>query len=354
MTILLCWWILLGNEAIDHLVVGFLLTQKVFFLGFLRSVLYKKWKLKLGWKLEEIHKNTFVLIEWPLEGDGFELYSDVGSCNVEEWVPEERIYLVSSGSSTEETITSWPISSTGGRELADVRAQEEVQHQSVVNVDAEEPTLSGREGNGVLEEGLTVVLMEEDAEADLVTEVQHDNVHLFDVSNKGTIVPRDSIDHVEGGHENSTDISIVAQHDGTMSSITSGSFGDGPGKEVGLAVKEKSESKGLGSPRQWRRSRKVWHKGYVHLDKRARLRFDMVLGSPEWVTQFHKAGIKTNDDTLIFSKASTKDVEYVKLCLLDYSRWLGHVLNTNKSQIFFLKNCPTSTKECIQKQLGSL
>ncbi|KAF4399903.1 hypothetical protein G4B88_021117 [Cannabis sativa] len=76
-----------------------------------------------------------------------------------------------------------------------------------------------------------------------------------------------------------------------MSSIASESFGDGPGKEAHL-------DHNLERKEEWRRlglGLVPGHRGYVHLDKRARLRLDMVLGSPEWVTQFHKAGIKTND-----------------------------------------------------------
>ncbi|KAM6584415.1 hypothetical protein CsatB_011417 [Cannabis sativa] len=51
----------LGVEAIEKSVVAKLYTNKTVFMGLLRSILGRKWKLAKGWKLQEVEPKTFIL-----------------------------------------------------------------------------------------------------------------------------------------------------------------------------------------------------------------------------------------------------------------------------------------------------
>ncbi|KAF4361618.1 hypothetical protein F8388_007634 [Cannabis sativa] len=51
----------LGVEAIEKSVVAKLYTNKTVFMGLLRSILGRKWKLAKGWKLQEVEPKTFII-----------------------------------------------------------------------------------------------------------------------------------------------------------------------------------------------------------------------------------------------------------------------------------------------------
>ncbi|KAF4400027.1 hypothetical protein G4B88_021241 [Cannabis sativa] len=51
----------LGVEAIEKSIVAKLYTNKTVFMGLLRSILGRKWKLAKGWKLQEVEPKTFIL-----------------------------------------------------------------------------------------------------------------------------------------------------------------------------------------------------------------------------------------------------------------------------------------------------
>ncbi|KAF4389469.1 hypothetical protein G4B88_006528 [Cannabis sativa] len=51
----------LGKDVVDRTVVIRLMSKKVMFLGLLRNILARKWRLTKGWKLEEVASNTFLL-----------------------------------------------------------------------------------------------------------------------------------------------------------------------------------------------------------------------------------------------------------------------------------------------------
>ncbi|KAF4346629.1 hypothetical protein G4B88_029892 [Cannabis sativa] len=51
----------LGVEAIEKSVVAKQYTNKTVFIGLLRSILGRKWKLAKGWKLQEVEPKTFII-----------------------------------------------------------------------------------------------------------------------------------------------------------------------------------------------------------------------------------------------------------------------------------------------------
>ncbi|CAL1374667.1 unnamed protein product [Linum trigynum] len=58
------------------------------------------------------------------------------------------------------------------------------------------------------------------------------------------------------------------------------------------------------------------------------------------------------DDTVIFGKASVKEVDHIQRILMNYGGITGQEINADKSSIFFSKNTPDALKGIITNKLG--